>query len=399
MNWNQQQQFNLITRFEPKCCVTTAIKKPVQITRYVPPGAIRSLQIAGASPGCCASTVISKDIQACLCRVRNGTIPAVNPAPPTPPPPTLRVIVAGGEDNLGAGSHGNTLFYSIDEGVTWSPTLGTRFLTYGYDAAQGGTTTWIAVGADGFVAGGNSILRSADGITWSPAGPTRFTSSGFGVAWGNNLWVAVGNNPALLYSTTDGLTWSSAGVTGFGTAGTCIAYGNGRWVAGAPGLVTSLDGLAWSTCAGTTFAPSGSAAGVAYDGTGRWVAVGSDQTSPTLPTVSIVTSTDGINWVSATSGGFTGSLGGSGVDYSPQQGRWVAGGNGTSSILVSSDGQNWSGVGVTGAPASVNSVLWTGTRWIATGGSPKTICWSLDGYTWVTASGTIPLLQGYGMGI
>lgn len=395
MNWNEQQQFNLVTRFEPKCCITNPRKKPARITRYVPPGAIRAMQIANpvGTPGCCGTIVINKDIQTCLCRVRTGTIPAVNPAPP----PTLQVIVAGGQDRLGLDG-GNTLFYSIDDGVTWNVTLGTRFLGFGYDIARGGTNTWIAVGGDTFLPGGNTILRSTDGITWVPAGATRFVSNGFGVAWGNNLWIAVGNNPAILYSTNDGLTWTNAGVTGFGAQGGSIAFGNNRWVAGAVGLVTSLNGLAWSACTGTTFAGGSGALGIAYDGTGRWVAVGSDQLSPTPPTVTIVTSTDGVNWVPATSGGFVGDAGG-GVDYSPQQGRWVAGGYGTPSILVSSDGQNWSGAGVTGAPSAITSILWTGTRWIAVGGTaPKTICWSLDGYTWVQASGTIPLLLGYGSG-
>jgi len=71
MKWLQQQQFNLVTRGEPKCCVTNPNKKPVRITRYVPPGAIRSMQIAGASPGCCSTQVIAKNVAPCLCVIRS----------------------------------------------------------------------------------------------------------------------------------------------------------------------------------------------------------------------------------------------------------------------------------------------------------------------------------------
>jgi hypothetical protein len=72
MNWARQQQVIFVTRFEPKCCVTNPNKKPVRIQRYVPPGAIRSMQIAGASAGCCSDQVLAKTIVPCLCTIRSG---------------------------------------------------------------------------------------------------------------------------------------------------------------------------------------------------------------------------------------------------------------------------------------------------------------------------------------
>ena len=390
MNWAQKQQVMFLTRFEPKCCVTNPNKKPVRIERYVPPGAIRSMQIAGASPGCCSDTVIQKNIVPCLCIVRSG--PAAI-APVQPPPSGPLVVAATGRDIVGAGPGGNTLFYSTNDGVTWSVALGTQFLRYPGDVTRAGST-WIAVGDDANP-GGNTILRSTDGITWSVAGGTLFSSLGEGVAGnGSGRWVAVGLTPPILYSTNDGLTWTNSGVSGFGTSGAAIAYANGLWIASSGGLRYSSDGIIWSAGTGSTFGPSGDASAIAY-GNGRWVAVGSDQ--PGSPTYTIVSSTDGINWTPAVSGGF-GNYG-TGVAYSPQQGRWVATGLPASSILVSTDGINWSAAGVTGASASgALDVTWTGTRWVVVENTPNTILWSLDGYTWVPAGGTLPLYQGVGVG-
>lgn len=390
MNWAQQQQVIFVTRFQPKCCVTNPNKKPVRIERYVPPGAIRSMQIAGASPGCCQTQVIAKTIVPCLCTVRSG--PAAV-APVQPPAPGPVVIAATGRDIGGGGPGGNTLFYSLDDGVTWAVAGGTQFQGYPGDVARAGST-WIAVGGDVV---GNTILRSTDGITWGPVGGTRFASLGTDVDGnGSGLWVATGIAPALTYSTNDGATWTSAGVTGVGATCAAIAYAAGLWVTSSGGLKFSSNGINWTAASGSTFGPSGDANDIAY-GTGRWVAVGSSVAAPTYGGTTIVTSTDGINWIPAVSGAFSSSYG-TGVAYSPTLNRWVATGLATP-VLVSSDGLNWSSVGVTGAPAAgLLNVTWTGKRWVAVGNRPNTIVWSLDGYTWVPATGTVPLQQGIGVG-
>jgi hypothetical protein len=386
MNWSQQQQVIFITRFQPKCCVTNPIKKPARIERYVPPGAIRSMQIAGISPGCCNETVIQKNIVPCLCVVRSGPAAVT---PPQPPPPIPKIIVA-----TGTGTAGKRLFYSNNDGITWSFTLGTSFTGIPGDVAKAGNT-WIAVGFDG---SGNTIVRSTDGITWSSVSGTRFAGIGYDVDGnGSGVWVAGGQTPALTYSLDDGVTWTNAGVSGVGGVCAAVAYGDGLWVASVPGLASSTNGINWTPCSGSTFGPSGSASDIAY-GNGRWVAVGTDQASSPYGGTTIVTSTDGINWIPAVSGAFTSEYG-TGVDYSPQQNRWVATGFTPSAVLVSSDGLNWSSAGVTGVPAAgLFNVTWTGTRWVAVGNLPNTIVWSLDGFTWVPASGTIPLSQGFGVG-
>lgn len=385
MKWLQQQQFNLVTQGEPKCCVTNPNKKPVRITRYVPPGAIRSMQIAGASPGCCSTQVIEKNIVPCLCVVRSGPAAVTPPQPPPLGPP----VVAATGRNGGAGTR---LYYSTDDGVTWSIALGLTFTGIPGDVARAGST-WIAVGED---SGGNNILRSTDGITWGPVSGTKFTLIGFDVDGnGSGMWVAAGTAPALVYSTNDGLTWTNAGVSGVGAMVASVAYGGGLWIASSAGLKSSTNGINWTPGTGSTFGPSGDAGDIAY-GNGRWVAVGTDQASSPYGGVTIVSSTDGTNWSPAVSGGF--DTFGTGVDYSPQQNRWVATGVGSQSILVSTDGVNWSAAGVTGAPPGASNITWTGTRWVVAANLPNTILWSLDGYTWVPATGTLPTFQTLGIG-
>jgi hypothetical protein len=89
------------------------------------------------------------------------------------------------------------------------------------------------------------MAYSADGITWTgiPAGTGAgtsqfYTSTIYGIAYGNNQWVAVGNQGKMAYS-ADGITWTGIpagtgeGTSQFGTDNNIlgIAYGNNRWVA------------------------------------------------------------------------------------------------------------------------------------------------------------------------
>ena len=113
---------------------------------------------------------------------------------------------------------------------------------------------------------------------------------------------------------------------------------------------------------------------VAY-GNGRWVAVGSGSNT-------ILTSTDGQTWTAA-SGGF--STQGRKVAYG--NGRWVAvGDNGPTSLLLSADGVNWTAANITFTYGG-SSVLYAGGQWVAVGTGSNTILTSLDGIEWEAASG------------
>lgn len=159
-------------------------------------------------------------------------------------------------------------------------------------------------------------------------------------------------------------------------------------VGATPSIITSTDGLTWTSATGTLF--SGEGRDVKYNGS-IWVAVGQG-------TNTILYSTNGVNWSPAT--GTTFSTGGLGLDWSGS--RWVAVGSGTNAILTSLDGITWTATGIT-TPTFVfqgNSVKWNGRIWVAVGynstGNPH-IYYSYDGLTWVGASGTF--FDGYGSGV
>jgi hypothetical protein len=151
---------------------------------------------------------------------------------------------------------------------------------------------------------GNKLATSTDGTNW-----TTKTIDGTwrSIAYGNGVWVLVGNGIAT--STDNGATWTTR------TLGTdywygslnAVAYGNGRFVAvgaarngGGSDIVTSTDGIRWvtQTKRGMEWATQTNMEwrecerwdywrNIAY-GNGRWVAVSRYG--------SIATSTDGFNW-------------------------------------------------------------------------------------------------------
>ena len=189
----------------------------------------------------------------------------------------------------------------------------------GRGVAYNGSDRWVAVGFDD----GNStskILWSSNGTEWNTAcmsdGTSPFgTGNGYGVAYGDNLWVAVGvdkggNTSNILYS-SDGLEWNTA----------CMVNGTSAF--------------------GKNFPDVNDGSGIAYNGNGRWVAVGYGGTS----TSNILYSDDGKQWTNAYMSGGANPFGdnvGNGVAYG--DGKWIAtgkGGTSTKSILWSNNGIEW----------------------------------------------------------
>ena len=149
-----------------------------------------------------------------------------------------------------------------------------------------GNNTFVAVGNNG------TILSSSDGQTYSEL---DFRESGTiedlnGVVYGEGNFVAVGTHGTILVS-PDGVNWEER--TPYSDVInnlTAIAYGNGIFVAvgsSAPGctdypVLTSTDGLVWSVASNLTFNPSS----ITF-GNGKFVAVGQSD---------IATSIDGMTW-------------------------------------------------------------------------------------------------------
>ncbi len=165
----------------------------------------------------------------------------------------------------------------------------------------------------------------------------------------------------------------------------------------------SSDGQSWNYSPGSPF-PGGDGSGysVAYDGSGKWVAVGDGNYSGN----NILYSTNGINWTAASGSPF-GGYGGIGKSVAYRGGKWVAVGDGNGSgnnIWYSSDGQSWTAATATASGPIFgtgygygNSVVFANGKWVALGNgySTKNVWYSTNGITWTAASG-FPFSYPYG---
>jgi hypothetical protein len=161
----------------------------------------------------------------------------------------------------------------------------------------------------------------------------------------STIWVGTGNfvdaySSNVRYS-YDGENWESPINIPNMLAVNTVAYNGSLWIGA--GNATASNSMIqyssnlsqWNTTTGDLFTPEYQVLRVAWNGS-IWVAVGNG-------TNTILTSTDGLVWIPATSGGFTGvSPSGQGIAWTGS--RWVAvgtGGTGGNSILTSVDGSNW----------------------------------------------------------
>jgi len=115
-----------------------------------------------------------------------------------------------------------------------------------------GSDLFVAVGGPN---GESTIITSPDGITWT-ARVSNVIGGLKSITWGNNLFVAVGNNgwsAGVILTSPDGITWTSI------TSGTAnflngVAWGNNQFVAISPAafsklstIISSTNGSTWST--------------------------------------------------------------------------------------------------------------------------------------------------------
>ena len=183
------------------------------------------------------------------------------------------------------------MFQSPD-GITWTPAAGNW-------AAMAGTTNINAIiNAGGrFIAVGDAglILSSADNVNWTagtfvvpPAAAPRLNALSFdGVRV-----VAVGDGGAIYYSDDSGITWNAAAAVPAGTGNLYgVAWSANRWVAaGAAGtLLASTDGTNWVPATSITPAIATDFRSVAVlPTTSIFVAVG--------PGGEVATTIDGSTW-------------------------------------------------------------------------------------------------------
>ena len=161
----------------------------------------------------------------------------------------------------------NYHWYSTDT-VTWNQTT-TGLNSYTNQMAYANTTGityyYAAVGDSGVAT--TSIISSTDGITWGTRTSATGTNGLYGITWGNNLWVAVGQNGQITTS-TDTITWSSRTAPQTATAYTHVVYQNGLYFAmqDAPtstgvNAAVSTNGTTWTAVTMWTSASAAANAG------------------------------------------------------------------------------------------------------------------------------------------
>jgi hypothetical protein len=174
----------------------------------------------------------------------------------------IRVVYAAGYFYAcGRGGTGTKMARSVD-GFEWTPIGSTAlFETVCNQITYDGVGLFVAVGD-----GPNNIATSTDGVTFSvapgnvfehpfPASP--LSQMAYTVVYGNGVWVAGANNGGvnnLAYS-TDGSTWIGLGDQIVLHGVKLLAYGAGRWFISNPTLAghptaTSTDGINWTTVQG-----------------------------------------------------------------------------------------------------------------------------------------------------
>jgi uncharacterized delta-60 repeat protein len=263
--------------------------------------------------------------------------------------------------------------------IPWTAGSGISATTL-YGAAFG-NNTFVAVGV-------GAILASGDGgATWtngnSPAVGNRYQ---YGVAFGNGTFVSLqtGNTYLTFLTSGDGLNWTS-NTTGYYLPWNnwSVTYGNNTFVAVGNNhqIYTSSNGISWSQ---QTSPISQSFNGVTF-GNNMFVTVGLTGT--------IITSPDGYTWTSRNSG-TANNL--SAVTYGNN--TFVAvGGISNSTILTSPDGITWTPRN-SGTGAWLNGVAFGNNMFVAVG-EVGTILVSRDGITWTNSgSGTANRLNGVTFG-
>lgn len=259
---------------------------------------------------------------------------------------TLFVAVA-------AGPGGNGLIFTSPDGLTWS------VRSSGTPSLRG--IVWsgsqiVAVGS------GGAIVTSPDGYRWS-AQLSGVTGTLNAVAWSGTEFRVVGDGGAMLVS-PDGVTWSprvskaTVNLNGIAWSGAKFVFlGDNGTI-----LTVLLTGTPTLRVSGTTQ----NLAAVTAAPNGRLVAVGAVGT--------ILTSTDGITWITRNSGTNASLQGVTATDT-----QIVAVGTG-GRVLTSTNGTNWA---AQQSKTAINlfGVAWSGSLFVAVGAS-GIIDTSPDGVTW-----------------
>jgi hypothetical protein len=272
----------------------------------------------------------------------------------------LWTIMWDGTQYVGGGASG--MVATSPDGLSWTTQTSNATETIWNIDFNG--TRYVAVGLKG------TLVSSLDGNNWITQLPTAVvTSSDWSdVIWDGSKFLALGQTTGsitgAIYSSPDGISWTL--VFENSKAFKSIASDGSQFVAvGFSGnIVTSSNGVDWTS---RTSGTSQTLYSVVWDGS-RFVVVGSWGT--------ILTSTNGTNWTAQTSG-TTESL--QGIEWDGS--LFVAVGT-KGKILTSPDATTWTSQ-TSGAFQTLNDIVWSGVKFLVAGQN-NTLLTSSDGITWTS---------------
>jgi hypothetical protein len=281
----------------------------------------------------------------------------------------------------------SSIIYKSTDGINWSSGSSTSGPAYAiaskslYPYGTISKTATIACGT-----GATKMAGSSDGRYWFSI-TSPFTTSPLCVAWNGSIWVAGGSGTYQVAYSTNGIEWTgvtlpnvstiySVAWSTTGTAGKWIAVGGGSF-----NRAESTDGITWTSIANSS---GGFFTGDSYaiiGGVGGWIATGQP---------GILSSVDGTTWTDVNSTLFTAVY-----SFATNGKQFLAGGTGTNTLAVSFNGSTFIGLGATIFSTKCAGVIYGSTSWVAVGEGTNTIAVSTDGgLTWTGLGSTIFTTRG-----
>jgi hypothetical protein len=287
------------------------------------------------------------------------------------------VVIGGGQRETGQSS-----ILTSNDGTTWERRVSPSSFPIGRIGYGGGL----------FVAlNGSEILTSPDGQRWRATGAQIALR---GIVFGNDQFVAVGDNGTILTS-NDGAVWAEQSNPAT-THLNAVEFANGTYVAvGAGGtILSSSNATHWAERASGT---SLNLSGIAF-GNGLFAAVGGRSVpldgSSRITEGVVVTSRDGVSWTvrSSTQGE------GAPLDVAYSQGQFVSVGDlwvkvGTLGFanytLNSADGVAWSRASFPVAPSAFPKVVFGKNMFVALDSFNGGLAVSSNGWTQTSLGTTV----------
>jgi hypothetical protein len=255
----------------------------------------------------------------------------------------------------------------------------------------------------------NTLALSYDnGASWEGVGKRTFSTQANQACWNGDKWVAVGSGTNALAYSYDGVEWTGLGTGAFGgdsAVGTAVAWNHSLFVAGCtvgvfatprPVLQGTYSTL---TIASTSTFSRGQRITVTGANAGSFVidrvftqgslttlqiltptSIAFDSTSTiTDNRSSLIYSSDGVHWT-----GLGNILFSSVYVLHWAVNTWVAGGAGSNTLAYSLDGTNWTGLGTAVFSTDCRGIAFGAPqRFVAVGtGSTHNVATSSDGITW-----------------